>query len=179
MSGRPELDGSLFLLFSCSVMSDSFVTHMDCSSPGSSVPGLPFPFPGDLPDPRIEPMSPALAGRFSTAESPGKPLCCAVLGRSVMYYSLRPHARPLCPWGCSRQEYWSGLLCSPPGGLPNPGIEPRSPALQADYLPSEPPGKPLDSSQNRFYSGLLQSEKRDLGIEMGSISNTAWTRGDL
>ena len=43
--------------------------------------------------------------------------------------------------GFSRQEYWSGLLCPPPGDLPNPGIEPRSPALQADSLKSEPPGK--------------------------------------
>ena len=41
--------------------------------------------------------------------------------------------------GFSRQEYCSGLLCPPPGDLPNPGIEPRSPALQADSLPSEPP----------------------------------------
>ena len=45
--------------------------------------------------------------------------------------------------GFSRQEYWSGLLCPPPGDRPNPGIEPRSPALQADSLPSEPPGKTL------------------------------------
>ena len=37
--------------------------------------GLPFPLSGDLPDPRIEPASPALAGGFFTAESPGKPLC--------------------------------------------------------------------------------------------------------
>ena len=43
--------------------------------------------------------------------------------------------------GFSRQEYWSGLPFSSPGDLPNPGIEPRSPALQADALPSEPPGK--------------------------------------
>ena len=42
--------------------------------------------------------------------------------------------------GFSRQEYWSGLPCPPPGDLPDPGIEPRSPALQADSLPSEPPG---------------------------------------
>ena len=41
-----------------------------------------------------------------------------------------------------RQEYWSGLPCSPPGDLPDPGIKPRSPVLQADSLPSEPPGKP-------------------------------------
>ena len=41
----------------------------------------------------------------------------------------------------SRQEYWSALPRPPPGDLPNPGIEPRSPALQADSLPSQPPGK--------------------------------------
>ena len=40
----------------------------------------------------------------------------------------------------SRQEYWSGLPFPSPGDLPNPGIEPRSPALQTDALPSEPPG---------------------------------------
>ena len=42
----------------------------------------------------------------------------------------------------SRQEYWSGLPFPSPEDLPNPGIEPGSPALQADALPSEPPGKP-------------------------------------
>ena len=40
--------------------------------------------------------------------------------------------------GFSRQEYWSGLPFLSPGDLPNPGIEPGSPALQADALPSEP-----------------------------------------
>ena len=43
--------------------------------------------------------------------------------------------------GFSRQEYWSGLPFPFPGDLPNSGIEPRSPVLQADSLPSEPPGK--------------------------------------
>ena len=68
-----------------SVVSDSFVTPMDCSPPGFSVHGisqarklewLPFPTPGDLPNPGIEPTStvaPALAGRFFTSEPPGKP----------------------------------------------------------------------------------------------------------
>ena len=41
----------------------------------------------------------------------------------------------------SKQEYWTGLPFPPPGALPNPGIEPRSHTLQADSLPSEPPGK--------------------------------------
>ena len=42
----------------------------------------------------------------------------------------------------SRQEYWSGLLFPSPGDLPDPAIKPGFPALQADALPSEPPGKP-------------------------------------
>ena len=44
--------------------------------------------------------------------------------------------------GFSRQEYWSGLPFPSPGDLPDPRIEPRSPTLQADTLPSKPPGKP-------------------------------------
>ena len=44
--------------------------------------------------------------------------------------------------GFSRQEYWSGLPFPSPGDLPNPGIEPRSPTLEADALTSESPGKP-------------------------------------
>jgi len=43
----------------------------------------------------------------------------------------------------SRQEYWSGLPTPSPGDLPDPGINLGSPALQADSLPSESPGKPL------------------------------------
>ena len=46
------------------------------------------------------------------------------------------------PTGSSRQEYWSGSPFPSPGDLPNPGTEPGSPALEADALPSEPPGKP-------------------------------------
>ena len=55
----------------------------------------------------------------------------------------------------SRPEYWSGLPCPSPGHLCNPGIEPRSPALQAESLPAEPQGKLLvgggrhSSTQNR------------------------------
>ena len=45
--------------------------------------------------------------------------------------------------GFSRQEYWSGLLFPPPGDLPDPGIKPTSPALQADSLPADPLGKSL------------------------------------
>ena len=51
------------------------------------------------------------------------------------------HPAPLS-MGFSRQEYWSGLPVLSPGALPNPGIEPWSPKLQAVSLRSEPPGKP-------------------------------------
>ena len=56
--------------------------------------------------------------------------------------------------GSSRQGYWSGLPFPSLGDLPNPGIEPGSPALQADALPSEPPGKPY--SPYRFVSNTCQ-----------------------
>ena len=56
--------------------------------------------------------------------------------------------------GFSRQESWSGLPFPSPGGLPNPGVKPQSPALQADSLPSEPPGKPKDTGVGNL--SLLQ-----------------------
>ena len=53
----------------------------------------------------------------------------------------RTAASLLCPWN-PRQGYWRGLPFPSPGDLPNPGIKPRSPTLQADALPFEPPWKP-------------------------------------
>ena len=50
----------------------------------------------------------------------------------------------------SRQESWSGLPCPPPGDLPDPGIKPMSPALQADSLPSESPGISTNKSLARL-----------------------------
>ena len=50
-----------------------------------------------------------------------------------------------------RQEYWSGLPFSSPGDLPNPGIKPRFPALQADALTSEPPGKQSGVGLKNFH----------------------------
>ena len=73
-------------------------------------------------------------------------LCCAVLSRSVVSSSLRSHGlqptRLLCPWDFSRQGYWSGLPFPSPGYLPDPGIEPGSPALTGRFFTTEPPGKP-------------------------------------
>ena len=63
----------------------------------------------------------------------------------------------------SRQEYWNGLPFPSPGDLPDPGIEPRSPTLQADSLPSEPPGKPIkkeggDKNRGRVLGGTNYQE---------------------
>ena len=70
--------------------------------------------------------------------------------RSVVSDSLRPHGlqpTKLLPlsMGFSRQEYRSGLPFPSPGDPPDPGIELRSPALQADSLPAEPQGKPKNT----------------------------------
>ena len=52
----------------------------------------------------------------------------------------------------SRQEYWSGLPLLSPGDLPDPGIEPRSPALESDALTSEPPGKQFINNLHKSLS---------------------------
>ena len=49
------------------------------------------------------------------------------------------------PTAFSGPEHWSGQPFPSPGDLPDPGIEPRSPALQAESLPAEPPGKPKNT----------------------------------
>ena len=63
--------------------------------------------------------------------------------------------------GFSRQEYWNGLPCSPPGDLPNPGIKPKSPALQSDSLPSEPPGKPKNTEVGSpsLFQGIFPTQE--------------------
>ena len=146
--------------------------------------GLPFPSPGDLPNPGIEPSSPALQVDSLPAEPQGKPICwhrlpglpwatskagCGRLcpGVHLALYPTSPltftprlsaigggggvqslirvwffcdpmncvaHQAPL-PMGFPRQEYWRGLPFPFPGDLPNPGVEPESPALQMDSLP--------------------------------------------
>ena len=63
--------------------------------------------------------------------------------------------------GFSRQEYWSGLPFPSPGDLPDPRIEPRSPALQADTLTSEPPGKP------KICFSICLKERKEKGSNKG------------
>ena len=83
-------------------------------------------------------------------------MCCAVLSRPIICNSLRSHGlqptRLLSPWGFSRQEYWSRFPCLPPGDLPDPGMEPRSPTMQVDSLLSEPPRKPIEYMIYKYFS---------------------------
>ena len=63
------------------------------------------------------------------------------------------------PWsmGFSRHEYWSGLPFPSPGDLPNPGMKPRYPALEADALPSKLPGKPFCIGSVILWTSLVSS----------------------
>ena len=80
---------------------------------------------------------------------------------SVVSDSLRP-PRTIQSMEFSRPEYWSGQPFSSSGNLPNPGIELRSPALQADSLPTELSGKPKFSLQCSpyFHAKLMSSVTR-------------------
>ena len=108
---------------------------------------MPFPSPGDLPNPGTEPASlvaPALTGGFFTAAPAGKPQVITNI-KDFQFSSVQSLSRVrffATPWnaahqallsmGLPRQEYWSGLPFPSPGDLPNPGIEPTSPVWQAD-----------------------------------------------
>ena len=81
------------------------------------------------------------------------------------------HQAPLS-MGFSRPEYWSGLPFPSPGDLPNWGIEPRPPALQADFLPSELQGKPLQKSCSIMSSSLWPNGLYSSGIPQARI--LAW-----
>ena len=67
--------------------------------------------------------------------------------------------------GILQERNWSGLPCPPPGDLSNPGIKPRSPVLQADSLPSEPPGK-------HVYHTLLNYEENKGEFSLEFIQKT-------
>ena len=82
--------------------------------------------------------------------------------------------------GFFRQEYWNGLPCPPPGDLPPSGIEPRSPTLQVDSLPSEPPGKLWRGYQSKTLWRAYQSKARevkqlrtDIFLKSGIVSMSA------
>ena len=93
----------------------------------------------------LNPSLTSLCGAYITQSCPT--LCVPWTVARQAPLSMGP-ARLLCPWGFSRQEYWGGLPCPPPGDLPSPGIELRYPTLQVDSLPAEPAEKPTP----RLYS---------------------------
>ena len=71
------------------------------------------------------------------------PSCFSLVRLYAILWTVACQAPPIM--GFSNQEYWSGLPYPPPGDLPDPGIKPISPALQADSLPSKVPGKPREA----------------------------------
>ena len=72
--------------------------------------------------------------------------------------------------GFPRQAHWSGLPFPSPGDLDHPGIKPRSPAFQADSLPSEPPGKPSESLECTIKNSYNLTIKRQKSLfKMGKI----------
>ena len=135
--------------------------------------GVPFPTPGNLPDPGIEPASLALVGGFFTCSATWEAirtyrkkqirLWCKTLLNCKVKVKVKSlsrvqlfstpwtvaHQTPL-PMEFSRQEYWSGLPFPILGDLPDPGIEPASLYWQADSLPLAPPGKQSISRPTLF-----------------------------
>ena len=79
-------------------------------------------------------------------------------------WTIAHHAPP--SMGFSRQEYQSGLPFHPPGDLPNPRMEPKSPALQADALPSGPLGKPnvVSLPEESRWGGVVQTGNPSLKL---------------
>ena len=116
------------------------------------------------------------------------PMCKSVYAQSLHRVQLCATPRTVAcqvplPMGLSRQEYWSGLPCPPPGDLPNPGIEPRSPALQAGSLPlshlgshSPSPG----SAKWKQHGGICRMSLRRFrkgSLELRSLDLRKWESG--
>ena len=110
---------------------------MDCSPPGTSV--LPSPPPRDLPNPRITLVS---------LRKKEKEVSCCHVQLFGIPWTVTCQAPLFMEF--SRQESWRELPFPSAGDLPDPGTEPRSPSLQADFLLFEPPGKPRVMSLRSF-----------------------------
>ena len=108
--------------------------------------GLPFPFSGDLCNPEIEPRSPALQADSLSSEPPGSlstPVCLVAQSCLTLCYCMDSSPPGSFVHGDSPGKNTGVGSHSLLLDLPNPEIEPRSPALHADSLPTESPGKPL------------------------------------
>ena len=93
---------------------------------------------------------------------------------SVVSDSLQPWTIAQVPLSMEFSGYWSGQSFPSPEDLPNPGIKPRSPTLQVDFLPTEPQGEPRNTGVGSL--SLLQGHLPDPGIELWS---PAWQADSL
>ena len=134
----------------------------------------------------VELAHPALEGEVLTTGPPGRSLLSWLRSQVL----VAQWCLALCnPMDCSpplsmrfsRQGYWSGLLFPSPGDLPNPGIKPGSPALQADSIPSEPQGSPLSwlSETIKLYFCCCRVEGNYLWLYISSVLCTVWVNGCL
>ena len=92
--------------------------------------------------------TPSLTAHLQSCSEPFLTVSSVVVAKSWVQLFAIPwtvaHQAPLS-MGFPRQEYWSGLPFPFPGDLPNPTIQPKSPALAGGFFTTEPPGKPLSS----------------------------------
>ena len=115
--------------------------------------------------PMQEAQVPTLIQEDSThmPQSSNKPLCASMLNRfsRVRLCATCPPGSSVHGTGFSRQEYWSGLPCPPPGGLPDPGVESGSPvsfAVQASPLPLSNRGSRTTSLGHNYWACALPRE---------------------
>ena len=108
-----------------------------------------------------------------------------VLSRVQLFVTLMDYRPPgSSVHGILQQEYWSGLPFSSSGDLLNPGIEPRSPALQADSLLSEPPGKAqvyvyISSTRIEVLKGRVIFSPLMYSLLEPQSHNSNWHTGDF
>ena len=103
-------------------------------------------------------------------------LSCFSLARLFATLRTVAHQASLS-MGFSRQEYWCGLPCPPPGDLPNPGIKPASPALQADSLLLSLWGSPQDFVYLALNIFIFFFFLRAKGCQL--ITNHIWCQSDV
>ena len=144
-----------------------------------------FPSLGDLPNPGIEPRSPVLRADSWPDEPPGKP-ANNVSWINLSFNSLLRVCAVLCLAAQSCLILWDPVYCSPsgasvcgilqarilglpypaPGDLPSPEFKPRSPTLQVDSLPPEPPGEPENTGVGSLslLQGIFTTEESNQGL---------------
>ena len=183
------------LLFSHSVMSDSFETPRTVAHQTSPFMGLQrqkcwsgllFSPPGDLPDPRIKPVSPALVGELFTTESPGGssevPYCYCLVTKWCLTRSNPMDCNPSgsSVHGISPARILEWVAISFSRDLSDPGIEPLSPALAGRFFTAEPPGKPFRGAPKpRHGSPVIAMLVCQLPLTLWAGSSTRGSGGAL